>query len=61
MDILLETKAGLEKLKKLVIVAESNGQCVCITCFERDARHCHRSVLIEFMKRRLQKLEVVHL
>jgi uncharacterized protein (DUF488 family) len=58
---LVETKAGLDSLKEVLMEAGSKRQNVCITCFERDVRNCHRSVIIEFMQRRLEKLQVIHL
>jgi len=60
-DYLVETKAGLDQLKNILKEAGDNRQNVCITCFERDVYNCHRSVIIEFMRRRLAALQVTHL
>lgn len=60
-NYLVETKAGLDSLKGVLIAASSKKQNVCITCFERNVLNCHRSVITEFMQRRLERLQVIHL
>jgi uncharacterized protein (DUF488 family) len=42
------------------IVDQAKSKSVCLMCFERDHRYCHRNILIESMKK-LCNLEVRHL
>ena len=44
----------------LVARLQSDGQTVCITCFERHADDCHRAILADRWKRRRRR-QVVHL
>jgi len=60
-EYLVETKAGLDGLKLVLQEAGNKKENVCITCFERDVYNCHRSIIIEFMKRRFPRLDVIHL
>ena len=58
---LVETRSGLDQLKAVITEASSERTNVCLTCFERDVCNCHRGVIVEFMRRRLKPLAVVHL
>lgn len=49
-------QADLETLQSIV----ASGRRVCLLCFEADPRHCHRSLVIEALSRKL-KLEVANL
>lgn len=42
------------------LVQQAKGKKICLMCFERDHKECHRSILIEEM-RKICNLEVRHL
>jgi len=39
----------------------ATGKHVCLTCYERNADDCHRSILTDFLQNMKPKLNVVHL
>lgn len=55
------TKSGLNELKSIIQQSGAGNRRVCITCYEKDHQNCHRSIIIEFMRRRITPLSVVHL
>lgn len=55
-----ENPTGVVDLIDLVRTAASRNRTVCLTCFEKDADDCHRSILVDAMKRRI-KIRPVHL
>jgi uncharacterized protein (DUF488 family) len=50
----------LDELSKLITAAWKRKQKVCLTCFERHAHECHRSILLEELVKRVP-LVAVHL
>jgi hypothetical protein len=55
-----ENPTGVVDLIEVVRTAASRNRSVCLTCFEKDADDCHRSILVDAMKRRI-KIRPVHL
>jgi uncharacterized protein (DUF488 family) len=55
-----ENPAGVVDLIEVVRTAASRNQTVCLTCFEKHVSDCHRSILVERMRRQI-KLRPVHL
>jgi uncharacterized protein (DUF488 family) len=55
-----ENPAGIVDLIAVVRTAASRNQTVCLTCFEKHVSDCHRSILVEEMRRQI-KLRAVHL
>ena len=55
-----ENPTGIVDLIEVVRTAASRNRSVCLTCFEKDADDCHRSILVDAMKRRI-KIRPVHL
>jgi uncharacterized protein (DUF488 family) len=51
---------GIVDLIEVVRTAASRNRTVCLTCFERDVIDCHRSILVDAMKKRI-KIRPVHL
>jgi uncharacterized protein (DUF488 family) len=51
----------LEELSEILSTAQRENQRVCLTCFERHADECHRSVLINELGKRIGGLCPVHL
>jgi uncharacterized protein (DUF488 family) len=41
------------------VIELSRSRCLCLMCFERDHRDCHRGIVAEALE--AEKLEVVHL
>ena len=52
--------AGVVDLIGVVHAAASRNRTVCLTCFEKDVKDCHRSILVSAMKRRI-RISAVHL
>jgi uncharacterized protein (DUF488 family) len=52
--------AGIIDLADLVRSAAAQNRTVCLTCFEKDADDCHRSILASALRRRM-KITAVHL
>jgi uncharacterized protein (DUF488 family) len=59
-DYLEENPTGVADLIDVVRTAASRNRTVCLTCFERDVNDCHRSILVDAMKKRI-KIRPVHL
>lgn len=59
-DYLEENPTGIADLIEVVRTAASRNRTVCLTCFERDVNDCHRSILVDAMKREI-KIRPVHL
>jgi uncharacterized protein (DUF488 family) len=57
---LKENPTGVTDLVEVVRMAASRNRTVCLTCFERDVNDCHRSILVDAMKREI-KIRPVHL
>jgi uncharacterized protein (DUF488 family) len=57
---LKENPTGITDLIEVVRTAASHNRTVCLTCFERDVNDCHRSILVDAMKKRI-KIHPVHL
>jgi uncharacterized protein (DUF488 family) len=51
----------VERFRDLVLELDGEGRRVCIMCFERDPRDCHRSILAARWKGRRRALRVEHL
>jgi uncharacterized protein (DUF488 family) len=52
--------AGVADLIEVVRTAASRKRTVCLTCFEKDVQDCHRSILVDAMKKRI-RIRPVHL
>ena len=57
---LRDNPAGIADLIQVVLTAASRNQAVRLTCFEKDANDCHRSILEDAMRRRM-RIRPVHL
>jgi uncharacterized protein (DUF488 family) len=55
-----ENPSGVADLIDVVRTAASHNRTVCLTCFEKEADDCHRSILVEAMARQI-KLRPFHL
>ena len=55
-----ENPTGVNDLIDVIRTAASRRRTVCLTCFEKDADDCHRSILVDAMRRQI-KLRPVHL
>lgn len=55
-----ENPAGVTDLIEIIRAAASRNRTVCLTCFEKDVSDCHRSILVEAVRRQI-KLRPVHL
>jgi uncharacterized protein (DUF488 family) len=55
-----DNPTGVVDLIEVIRTAASRNRTVCLTCFERDADDCHRSILVDAMRRKI-KLRPVHL
>ena len=51
---------GVIDLVSVVRAAALQNRTVCLTCFERDVKDCHRSILVGAMRRRI-RISAVHL
>jgi uncharacterized protein (DUF488 family) len=59
-NYLMSNPAGVVDLLQVVRTAASLNQPVCLTCFERDAHECHRSILVDAMRKQI-RISPVHL
>jgi uncharacterized protein (DUF488 family) len=57
---LRDNPAGVNDLIEVVRMAESRNRTVCLTCFEKDVKDCHRSILVGALKKHI-KIRPVHL
>jgi len=55
-----DNPTGVVDLIEVVRRAASRNRTVCLTCFERDVVDCHRSILVDAMKKEL-KIRPIHL
>ena len=51
---------GVTDLIQVIRMAASRKRSVCLTCFEKDVNDCHRSILVDAMKKRI-RIRPVHL
>ncbi len=51
----------LEGIESLSLQDVSKLKGVCFLCYEANAKNCHRSLLTEWLGRKIDGLEVVHL
>lgn len=51
----------LRTLLDHIKVANDVGRPACLTCYEREAHECHRSILLEFLVDANPSIEVIHL
>jgi uncharacterized protein (DUF488 family) len=59
-DYLKENPTGIADLIDVVRTAASRNRTVCLTCFERDVNDCHRSILVDAMRKQI-RLRPIHL
>ncbi len=52
--------AGIIDLAGIIRAAASENRSVCLTCFEKDADDCHRSILVSALRKRV-RITPVHL
>jgi hypothetical protein len=57
---LRENPAGINDLVQVVRIAASSNRTVCLTCFEKDVHDCHRSILVDAMRKKI-RIRPVHL
>jgi len=60
-DYLQKHSDPLEAIEAEIAMAAKEQRSVCMTCFEKDPAHCHRSIIVEFLLERNPRLHVVHL
>jgi uncharacterized protein (DUF488 family) len=59
-DYLNNNPAGITDLIQVIRTAAASNRTVCLTCFERDVHDCHRSILVDAMRRQI-RIRPVHL
>jgi uncharacterized protein (DUF488 family) len=59
-DYLTDNPAGVMDLLRVVRTAAARNLSVCLTCFERDVHDCHRSILVDAMRKEI-RIRPVHL
>jgi len=59
-DYLATNPTGVRDLIQVVQAAALQNRNVCLTCFEKDVKDCHRSILVSAIKRRI-RIGAVHL
>lgn len=59
-EYLILNPGGVSDLVGLVQMAASQNRTVCLTCFEKDVNDCHRSILVNAIKRQI-RISAVHL
>lgn len=60
-EYLSQTHNGLDTIKQHILEAKKVKNKVCLTCFERDPKLCHRSIITNRLRRRIMGLIVKHL
>ena len=58
---ILRNAEAVKRLLCLIEDANRSNQASCLTCYERDAQDCHRSVLIDQFVLLDSRIEVIHL
>lgn len=59
-DFLTDNPAGVSDLIEVVRTAATRNRSVCLTCFERDVQDCHRSILVDAMRKQI-RIRPIHL
>lgn len=59
-DYLATNPAGVADLVHVVRTAALQNRTVCLTCFERDVKDCHRSILVSAIEKQI-RISAVHL
>lgn len=59
-DYLRDNPAGVTDLIKVIRTAASSNRTVCLICFEKDVEDCHRSILVDAMRKQI-RIRPVHL
>lgn len=57
---LISNPEAVTDLVDVICAAASQHKTVCLTCFERDANDCHRSILVNSLRKRIG-IRPVHL
>lgn len=60
-EYLQETDAGMKLLKFLILKSALNGKNVCITCYEKDFLCCHRSIIVDVLRKHFNKLNIINI
>jgi uncharacterized protein (DUF488 family) len=60
-DFLRDNPAGVMDLLRVLRMAAARNLSVCLTCFERDVHDCHRSILVDAMRKEISNIRPVHL
>ena len=55
-----KTQSGIPALLNLIVFASFKNENVCLTCFEKDHRTCHRSIITECITNTFT-VKIVHL
>lgn len=55
------THSGMGELKKIILEAKKSKKNICLTCFEKDHQTCHRSILLNQIKKQSPRLSIKHL
>jgi uncharacterized protein (DUF488 family) len=58
---LKETESGIDYLKEVINQAIEKGKNICLTCYEKEHKECHRSIITGLIKDRILSLDVIHL
>lgn len=59
-EYLSNNPAGVMDLLEVVRTAAARNRSVCLTCFERDVHECHRSILVDAVRKEI-RIRPVHL
>jgi uncharacterized protein (DUF488 family) len=55
-----ENPKGVADLIEVIRTSASRNRTVCLTCFEKDVQDCHRSILVDAMRKRI-RIRPLHL
>ncbi len=51
----------LDELCAEISAADDLGTPACLTCYEREPRECHRTILLNFLSEQIGTLQITHL
>ncbi len=56
-----ETESGIPSLLDIIKLACQEKQNICLTCFEKEHKDCHRSIITNHINPIILKNEIIHL
>jgi uncharacterized protein (DUF488 family) len=58
---LKESESGIDSLRDVINLAIEREENICLTCFEREHKDCHRSIIAELIKIKIPAVQIIHL